>query len=61
MIAEENKFDGTRKEDPEYLREWYQSRLNRWKGHINSDKIVKHYERAIKNLTNNRTNYTHNP
>lgn len=44
------EFDETKENDKEYLKEYYQSRIDYWKDKPNSDAIVKNYKKGLKKL-----------
>ena len=45
------EFDEKRQNDPKYLKQYYQSRIDHWKDIPKGEKVVKHYQKSIKNLT----------
>lgn len=44
------EFDETKENDKEYLKEYYQSKIDYWKDKPNSELIVKNYKKGLKKL-----------
>lgn len=44
------EFDETKENDKEYLKEYYQSKIDYWEDKPNSELIVKKYKKALKKL-----------
>ena len=42
--------------DKEYLKKYYQNRIDHWKGQTGADKIVRHFEIALKKVQNRVVN-----
>lgn len=41
------EFDETKENDKDYLKEYYQSKIDYWKDKPNSELIVKRYKKAL--------------
>lgn len=53
LLADELQWDDSKAEDKEFLKTWYQSRVDKWSKQPKEigGKIVAHYKKAIRELS----------